>query len=177
MRLQTNVLTAKDLWQAASLILDVDAEMVQHGSRSHARSFTFKLSGDGPGVARRHGNSGQYGAVGYEDGYALMWDEWGIVLADLYRRDPDLVCGSVKHPTYADAADYHWQTGDRFQPQPDGTPADIEFHTHRWLHVTSGNRINGENYSLFDCKGTKEHHCTAFIRRQRGVQSLDGATS
>jgi hypothetical protein len=114
--------------------------------------------------------------MGEEDGYALMWDEWGIVLAELYRRDPDLVCGSVKHPTYANAEDYHWQTGDRFQPQPDGAPADITLHTHRWEWAGSA-VVDGYRSQQHTCKGRKDQPCPAVRRHERRVQSLNGAAS
>lgn len=75
----------------------------QRGSRSHARAFEVKLEGNSPRRAMNH-----------ED-QAATWDEWGLFLNRIYEVDPEAVCGTVKHPVYANAGDFAWKTGDRFE--------------------------------------------------------------
>lgn len=91
----------------------------EYGSRSHDRAFNIYLTG----TSSRRPNTGQYGA-GDGDDYAATWDEWGVALGKIFELDADARC-----PYYADAADYHWQTGDRFHP--DALPAEL-CRQHRW---------------------------------------------
>lgn len=93
----------------------------EHGSRSRARAFEVRLGGNGG-----RNNTGLYGAGDY---CGATWDEWGAFFAALYELDPEALCGgSVRRPIYADADDFHFQTGDRFR---NGLPADTH-PKHRW---------------------------------------------
>src|SRR4029077_18315109 len=101
--------------QAAGRIADTVRFKVldTRGSRSHERALEVQLESLDrvPGDGRRAGNSGSYGAMQAEwDGYAATHDEWGWLLAALYRQDAAMVAGTVKHPTYADSADFHERT-------------------------------------------------------------------
>jgi hypothetical protein len=127
MRLHTNTLTWEQISDALTTLKRVPEHrssgliantvyfktLAEHKSQSHERAFELQLSSwakeDGDG--RRAGNSGSYGAG---DEFAATYDEWGWLLAALYELDYYMVCGSVKHPTYADADDYHHQTGNSY---------------------------------------------------------------
>lgn len=87
------------------------------GSRSHHFAFEIQLEADIRDNGRRAGNSGSYGAMQPEsDGYAATYDEWGWLLAELYEIDRDMVVGSTKHPTYANAVSFHRQTAWTYAP-------------------------------------------------------------
>lgn len=93
-----------------------------HGSRTHARAYEIRLTGSG-GLT----NSGRHGAGSF---HGATWDEWGTVFAGIFAVDPDArMGGTAAHPVYANAADFHWQTGDRFRPN--GLPEDTH-PRHRW---------------------------------------------
>jgi hypothetical protein len=81
------------------------------------RPFTPRSGGDAVEVqleaytrdrGRRYGNGGSYGR-GEE--YAATYDEWGWFLQRLYSINERMVCGSQKHPAYADRDDYERKTG------------------------------------------------------------------
>jgi hypothetical protein len=121
MRLHSDIITANNVLVA--LVSEQDAGRIAgsvrfkvldtHGSKTHAAAHEVQLESVGriPGDGRRAGNSGSYGAMGWEDGYAATYSEWGWLMAALYRIDPAAVWGSVKHPQYASAADFHEKTG------------------------------------------------------------------
>lgn len=81
-----------------------------HGSKSRNGAIEFqleswdKVEGDG----RRQGNSGAYGAG---ENYAATYDEYGWLLAAIYRMDIWAVCGSPSNPVYADSDDFADKTG------------------------------------------------------------------
>jgi len=120
MRIHSNHITANDVMVA--LVDEKRAgriaptvrfkELAEHGSKSHARAIevqlesTSKVEGDG----RRVGNSGSYGAMGWENGYAATYDEWGWLIAALYRLDYWAVWGSAKNPVYADGDHFNERT-------------------------------------------------------------------
>ena len=87
--------------------------ITQHESKSHKRAFEVQLESSGklPGDGRRAGNSGSYGAMGYESGYAATHDEWGWFLAALYRKDWGMVAGSAKNPVYEGQDHFNERTG------------------------------------------------------------------
>lgn len=101
MRIHTDNLTATHLYSAA-LISRARLDLTMHGSKSRARAFEVRLTGE----SRRRPNSGTRGAG---DDYAATWDQWGVFLAVLFEADPDMVV-----PYYASPEDYAAQTGDRF---------------------------------------------------------------
>jgi len=109
MRLHTDVLTRFDLIAMAADGPIAFEQLTEHGSRSHARAFEVKLTGSGT-----HTNSGSYGAR--TDVQAATWDEWGIFLGRLYDLDPQMLAGTPKRPIYAGLNDFHYQTGERFDP-------------------------------------------------------------
>lgn len=75
----------------------------RHGSRTHHHAFNVVLSGTG-----REG--GHFGTV---DGHAATWDEWGIFLAALYRRDPTARCAGAG--SYESAEHFLWSTNGRYE--------------------------------------------------------------
>lgn len=83
-------------------------------SRSHDWAFEVVLSGSGAHRSRCQGN---------RDYPAATWDEWGIFLGEIFRRDP-----TAKTRAYRDADDFLWKTGERFD---DITP-DRQHKLHRW---------------------------------------------
>lgn len=89
-----------------------------HGSRTHTRAYDVILSGSSP----RRRNTGQ--SASRTDDYAATWDEWGIFLAELFRRDPATKC-----TYYRDAADFHWQTDGRFKT----LTLNEQHRTHNWI--------------------------------------------
>jgi hypothetical protein len=115
--------------------------ITEHASRTHARSFEIRLTGSGGRT-----NSGRYGAGDFD---GATWDEWGAFLGALYAADETARCGGTsKRPTYADAAHFHFETGDRFEARPthphglDGVrlvhlPADTH-PRHSWSYADAG---------------------------------------
>jgi hypothetical protein len=126
MRLHSDKITYNDIMSA--LMAEQDAGRIartvrfkvldDHGSKSHARAFEVQLESTGriPGDGRRVGNSGSYGAMGWDSGYAATHSEWGWLMAALYRVDPAAIWGSAKHPQYASSNDFHEKTGMTFAP-------------------------------------------------------------
>lgn len=113
MRIHTDTLTRRDIFDAA-VIARVDlATFTSHGSRSRHHAYTIKLEGE----SRRRPNGGASGAG---SGYAATWDQWGVFLGVLFDRDPSMVT-----PYYADADAFHWQTADRFADRS----ADVDYAT------------------------------------------------
>jgi hypothetical protein len=106
MRIHTDALTSTDIHQAA-LIARVDyAEggFTIHGSRTRSRAFNVTLTGE----SRRRPNRGT-SRDRYNPDYAATWDQWGVFLAVLFDRDPDMVT-----PYYADRDDFNYKTDARF---------------------------------------------------------------
>jgi len=118
MRIHSNKITEQDIREA--LETEIAAGRIartvtfkilsQHGSKSHTRAFEVQLESWGKvdGDGRRSGNSGSYGAG--ED-YAATYDEWGFLLAALYRNDIWMVCGSPKNAVYEDMDHFNTRTG------------------------------------------------------------------
>jgi hypothetical protein len=95
----------------------------ESGSATHPRAFELQLEGSGG-----RNNTGRYGAGNYN---GATWDEWGAVLGGIFRADPKArMGGTVRHPSYADAENFHIITGERFV-EP-GIPTDTHFR-HRWV--------------------------------------------
>lgn len=89
--------------------------LTEQGSRSRVRKFDMVLSG---GSAY----GGQFGAQDYS---AATWDEWGVVLGELFVLDPE-----ARVPgTYEGWADFHHLTGDRYHP--DDLPLSL-CRRHKW---------------------------------------------
>jgi hypothetical protein len=101
MRLHTSTVTYSDILSAAYVAGAVVNECTGHGTRQASQSHAFEVKLAGTSFYRMQSD---------RDQYAATWDEWGIFLATLYKLDPRMVAGR----TYADAHDFHWQTGGRF---------------------------------------------------------------
>lgn len=143
MRIHTDTLTASDL-QAAAQLAGVTLSYSNHGSRSHRGAVDVTLSGS----SGRMPNTGNRGAASYGSSPAATWDEWGIFLGELFRRDPDAVAPRV----YFSGEHFRWATGARFDTL---TPAD-QHKRHRWQY--NGESVTGA-YSVHECK------CGALLRR------------
>lgn len=132
MKIHSDVLTPEDfrtaVFNAGRGVFLEDFAMV--GSRSRRWGFVFSLTGN----SKHRRNFGG-------DGYAATWDEWGIVLAHLFLRDPNAHCG--KH-SYLSAEHFHWTTGNRFATL---TPAQ-QHSRHRWSLGESN--VTG-TYSVSHC--------------------------
>src|SRR5690606_24885698 len=93
MRIHSDVLTARDLYEAANAAEsaedgEVYLELSPHGSRKRRRAFEVGLEGDGT-FNRRRRNPGAGERHGEDKGYAATWDAWGRFLAHVVESDPD----------------------------------------------------------------------------------------
>ena len=104
MRIHSNTLTSQDVYNAARVARATVETLSEHGSRSRARAFEVKLSGE----SRRRPNGGNYGAD--RDVFAATWDQWGVFLQILFDADPDLTIPRA----YADRDEYVYRTDARF---------------------------------------------------------------
>lgn len=122
MRIHTDTLTSTDIYAAtrAAGMTGVSTEFTSHGSRKRDHAFNVTLTGNSPRTA----NSGRWGASDSLD-KAATWDEWGMFLAALYAIDPNMDA-----TYYADAADFHRKTGDRFL----NLTAPYQHRTHNWTY-------------------------------------------
>ena len=120
MRLHSDILTRTDVYKAARAAgSGVSVTCTPHGSRKRSHAFEVTLTG----TSNRRPNYGN-GQDNGRDDYAATWDEWGMFFAALYSIDTEMIAGSA----YADAATFHYRTGDRFESL---TPAD-QHPSHRW---------------------------------------------
>ncbi len=88
MRIHTS-LTQAEVY--ACLPTGVYANIGEHGSRKRDRAFEVTLYVyESDSLHRRHGNSGGYGST---DLYAATWDEWGVWMDNIYKRDGDAIIG------------------------------------------------------------------------------------
>ncbi|MEU7814109.1 hypothetical protein [Pseudonocardia sp. NPDC049154] len=72
---------------------------------------------------------------------AATWDEWGIFLAEVFRRDP----GATIPTAYRSADYFHWATADRFRE----LRVEDQHIRHRWDGY--GRSITGA-FQVRDCK-------------------------
>jgi hypothetical protein len=110
MKLHSDKITSADIYAAARRAGVSVNELTEHGSRSHGKAYSVYLEGS----SSRQSNQ--------RDHKAATWDEWGMVMADLYRIDPDAMWGSVRWG-YTDEADFHLKTQNRFT---NGMPYDYK---------------------------------------------------
>lgn len=152
MRIHSDALTPSDFSEAAKVASCQVITVTRHQSTARAYAFDFILTGHG-----RHG--GAYGGLDYTVG---SWDDYGIALAELFRRDPRAIVGTPGRPTYDGADDFHAETAHRFRTL---TPEQAH-HAHRRdyraghrddQYVTLGGR------RLTRCRGTKDRECDAYI--------------
>lgn len=153
MRIHTSLNTAS-LYRAADLAnVTFGKSLAEHGSRTHVRAFEVQLSGNGI-TGGQWGNSGKDGAAPYK---AATWDEWGIFLGAVFRWDE-----SAKATYYDDAADFHYQTGDRFLTLK---VADQHLR-HKWGWRKS---ITGESFDYCDCGAERRRgHLSEYLAREGG---------
>lgn len=125
MRTHTDTISSTDIYAAtrAAGMTGVSVTFTSHGSRKRDHAFNVNLTG----TSSRPLNTGKYGADQSGD-TAATWDEWGMFLAHLYSVDPNMDA-----TYYADAADFHRQTGDRFRT----LNATDQCPNHNWNHVQS----------------------------------------
>lgn len=129
----------------------------EKGSRTHARAFELRLEGTGG-----RNNTGQYGAGDYD---GATWDEWGAFFGALYAADAGARCGgTAKRPTYANAAHYHFVTGDRFRGRMITTPAGVTRRTylpedthprHGWIYLGTWGDHGAAGYKCRKCSATR----------------------
>lgn len=112
MRLHTN-LSESDILSAGVQAGVVFQRLDEYGSRKRPRAFDVILSGRG-----RRGN--RYGVGDFQ---SASWDQWGVFLGALYRKDAAMVAGEA----YSCAEHFDWSTNHRY----DGTEFAHCFHT-RW---------------------------------------------
>jgi len=157
MRIHTNTLTETDVWtfvrgvnaigdrSGPPALTGVGGTAVSHGSRTHARALEVQLTGTSP----RRPNTGTRGSD--SDVYAATWDEWGMMLARLFHRDPAMVVGSVGRPIYLNAEHFHWATGNRFAAPMsyDALTSATQHRNHGWEYV---GELVGGRYSVNSCK-------------------------
>lgn len=105
MRIHSDKLTPQDVHKAcrARGMSGVYAEVAAKGSRKRDHAFEISMTGNSP----YRTNSGNRGAA-YDD-RAAQWDEWGIVIAELFALDPEAIIGQ-----YKDADTFHQYTVGRF---------------------------------------------------------------
>ena len=153
MRIHSDTLTHQDMIEAARTAgrYTVRVSFTEHGSRSRSRAFNVTLSGTGS----RHRQWVRDGDTLPPN--AATWDEWGMFLAELFRRDPNAIAGS-----YESGEHFRWVTGARFDTL---TPAD--------QHGAAGHKWSGAYpnltgvYTVAECLGNKGKPCTATVRQRR----------
>lgn len=133
MRINTS-LNYVDMHAAARRAGVVLVRFTEHGSRKSPRAFDVLLSGSGI-TGGQWGNSGTYGAGPYK---AATWDEWGIFLDVIFRRDPQASCRA-----YSGQEEFQWATGNRY----DTLTPERQHIRHKWSH----DGIFGLDYSTQRC--------------------------
>lgn len=118
MKLHTDRINAGEVFDAAREAGVTIHGFAQVGSRTHARGFIVYLEGS----STRQSNG--------RDHKAATWDEWGVFMAALYRLDYSARWGTNTKWGYRDAADFHWQTSERFRH---GIPQDTHAQ-HKWQY-------------------------------------------
>lgn len=148
MRIHSDLINHRMIYRAA-MMDGVYPEVSVVGSRSHARAFEVKMTGN----SFYPPNSGNRGASQSGD-KAATWDEWGVLIGRLYLTDPEAVWGTVKSPIYADSEHFHWVTGNRFVGIGDGPTGEIHLphdthKRHKW--EPQGRCVTG-TYFVSACK-------------------------
>ena len=134
MRIHTNTLTERDIYEACRKAGVSAPVFNRHGSRSHDHAFEIQLSGSSPYRSQGHGH------------HAATWDEWGVFFALLFTKDPGAMAGN-KSWGYRDSGDFHYKTARRFL---NGMPDDTH-PRHKW-------RADGTGEGMY-CE-----RCTASLR-------------
>lgn len=108
MRIHTETVFSGDIYDAARVARVTVERAGLHNSRSRDHAWDIALTGE----SKRRPNFGKYPGE-----YAATWDQWGVFISALFKKDPDLTIPQA----YATVEDFHRQTANRFQ---DGWPAD-----------------------------------------------------
>lgn len=137
MRIHADKLTEQDIRDAAKIAGAGVYRLGRHGSRSRDHAFDVIIEGSGR-TGTRYGQNAEM--------IAATWDEWGIALAEMFRRDDSITIP----PYYHDVEHFHWATTDRFRTL---TAAD-QCIRHRW--VPQG-RSAGGAYAVSDCPKCGAH--------------------
>lgn len=120
MRIHSDTLTVADLSMASRLAVVTFTTLDRKGSRKRDHAFEVKLSGDSP--FRQNGGTE----------YAATWDQWGIFLAYLYSRDPDMIAAaynkSIRPELQSSKGIFEYATGNRF----DDLTVQQSHRRHRW---------------------------------------------
>jgi hypothetical protein len=149
MRVHSNLIEADHVYRAARYAGVTVHDLGEHGSRSRTKAFNFWLSGSGM-------SGGQWGRSNGEK--SATWDEWGIVINQLYLIDSLAHYGAH---SYQDAEHFHWRTGDRFK-----TLQPSEQHIrHRWDWKDADGRAYNDD--LDTCYENRCHRCGAINRWER----------
>lgn len=121
MRIHTNNLDAVlDAIHATTRKMHgVSPDITEHGSRSRKGAIELHLTGTSPYRPNRSHEEWEYAAT---------YDEWGVVLGEIFETDPDARC-----VYYEDAEDFHWKTGGRFSA---GTLPEDTHPRHKWEFVS-----------------------------------------
>lgn len=143
MKIHTNILTFQDLYAAVprgcylAFFTTSDRPneprlFVEAGSRSHERSYTVRLSGSSPYVMQ--GRT-------VENAKAATWDEWGLFIAALFKRDAAATIGN-----YKGVEDFIAKTTADHERNPEKYPAS-------WLddHCEAWNPAKHEDRGNVDC--------------------------
>lgn len=107
--------TISDLWKfadRAEMYLDNET---RRRSLYADTSHTLTFNGYGSGSTHSARRPNDRGASRGWDAYAATWDQWGVLLSNLFYIDPRMKVGGHKHPYYDGADDFHRQTGERFK--------------------------------------------------------------
>lgn len=127
MRLHTDTLTYQDIYDACRKARVSAPVLSRHGSRKRDHAFEVILSGSNP----RNANGNDFKAA--------TWDEWGVFLAHLFYRDPQMFAGT-KNWNYDGAEHFNRRTDDRFVWRPDTfnyMPSDTH-PQHKWTGAFDG---------------------------------------
>lgn len=132
MRIHSSVLTEADL-STATVLAGQTVRLVKlevHGSRKRERAFEVALSGSG-------NYGGMYGNLNYP---TATWDEWGMVLAEIFRVDPEAIAGP-----YECGEHFRWATTGRY----DGMLPTDQHLRHSWepLGLSAGG-----SYFVRECR-------------------------
>jgi hypothetical protein len=139
MRIHTDTLTMNDVVAAVKRagLGENNLTITPRGSKSHDHAWDVYLTGTSS--RRPNSRSGEYS----HDGYAATWDEWGMFLAELFRRDAAATAPGV----YDSAEHFRWATGARFDTLD---PADQHGRAgHKW--ESTGEAVTG-TYTVRECR-------------------------
>lgn len=153
MKIHLNHPTPWDLLTTARQLAGVShARIERSGSKTRHCKFDVILEGESGRRTNQRWYSGEQGVE------AATWDQWGIYLAVIFDADPE-----AKTDYYADAEDFHTQTGGRFDRDcvnADGydgfvlsqSSPDYKITAHRWQYdAATSQPWSGRR--TFYCKG------------------------